>query len=169
MADKAPKRIFVKWVRSGIGFTRRQKVMTRSLGLKRLHQVVSCPDTRQVRGLIRRVRHLVEVVEEPKPAAWLSVPEYTILPPEVREEPAPSAAASEAKGEVAEAAAEAREGGLKFQVGAQGLAPLPGKPKKAAKHKEKAKAGEAGRAKKKGKVRQPTDKSHHPAKKTGKK
>ncbi len=170
MAETSKKKIFVKWVRSGIGFTKRQKQMPRSLGLRRLHQVVSCPDTPQVRGLIQRIHHLVEIVDEPKSPAWLSVPEYTILPPEVVEKPAPKARAAEAEEETAETAAQAKpskEEKLKREAAAELAKSKKGAKPAAAKHKEKAKAREAGHAKKKGKHE--AAKSHHPAKKSGKK
>ena len=61
MADKA--RIAVQWKRSQIGFDRRQRATIRGLGLKRLGQSVELEDTRAVRGMINKVRHLV-VVEE---------------------------------------------------------------------------------------------------------
>lgn len=82
MAGKAQKAIHIKWVRSGIGFPYRQKDAVRSLGLRRLNQVVERPDTPQIRGLVSTVPHLVEIVaSEPKPA-WTSVPEYTLYLPE---------------------------------------------------------------------------------------
>lgn len=84
MTEKAQRTIRIKWVRSGIGFGYHQKEMVRSLGLRRLNQVVERPDTPQVRGLVARIPHLVTIVAEPgKAAAWTSVPEYTIRPPEV--------------------------------------------------------------------------------------
>jgi large subunit ribosomal protein L30 len=95
VAEKAQRTIRIKWVRSGIGCTYRQKEMVRSLGLRRLNQVVECPDTAQVRGLVARIPHLVTIVDEPpKPAAWAAVPEYTLRPPEVV--PVASPAPSEA-------------------------------------------------------------------------
>ncbi len=81
MTKKAQGIVFVKWVRSGIGFPRRQKGMVRSLGLKRVNQVVECPDTPQVRGLVARIPHLVEIVEEAPAVAWAEVPEYRISAP----------------------------------------------------------------------------------------
>lgn len=81
VAKKAQGTVFVKWVRSGIGFPRRQKRMVRSLGLKRVNQVVRCPDTPQVRGLVARIQHLVEIVEEEAAAAWAQTPEYRIGAP----------------------------------------------------------------------------------------
>jgi large subunit ribosomal protein L30 len=62
MPDKTTKTIRIKWVRSGIGFPRRQKTWVRSLGLTELNQVVERPDTPQIRGLVARAHHLVEIL-----------------------------------------------------------------------------------------------------------
>jgi large subunit ribosomal protein L30 len=56
--------IKVKQVKSGIGYNRNQRLSLRGLGLRRMNQVVEVEDTPSVRGLINKVRHLVEVVEE---------------------------------------------------------------------------------------------------------
>lgn len=61
MADTA--RIAIRWVRSEIGFDRRQRATLRGLGLKRLNQRTELEDTPSVRGMIDKVKHLV-VVEE---------------------------------------------------------------------------------------------------------
>lgn len=61
MAEAA--RITIRWVRSEIGFDRRQRATLRGLGLRRLHQRIELEDTPSVRGMIDKVRHLV-VVEE---------------------------------------------------------------------------------------------------------
>lgn len=55
--------ITVKWVRSTIGRISDQKKTIRSLGFKRLHQTLTLPDRPEVRGMINRVIHLVEVKE----------------------------------------------------------------------------------------------------------
>ena len=47
--------------RSGIGRPPVQRLVLRGLGFRRLQQTVVRPDTPQVRGLIRKVIHLVEV------------------------------------------------------------------------------------------------------------
>ena len=47
--------------RSGIGRLPSQRLVLRGLGFRRLQQTVVRPDTPQVRGLIRKVTHLVEV------------------------------------------------------------------------------------------------------------
>jgi large subunit ribosomal protein L30 len=53
----------VKWVVSFISCTDDMRQTIRGLGLRRLHQVVERQDTPAVRGMIHKVRHLVEVVE----------------------------------------------------------------------------------------------------------
>ena len=53
----------VKWIRSFIGCTDDMRQTVRGLGLRKLHQVVERQDTPAVRGMIHKVRHLVEVVE----------------------------------------------------------------------------------------------------------
>jgi large subunit ribosomal protein L30 len=61
VADTA--RIAIRWVRSEIGFDRRQRATLRGLGLRRLNQRIELEDTPSVRGMIDKVKHLV-VVEE---------------------------------------------------------------------------------------------------------
>jgi len=47
--------------KSAIGFDKKQKLVVRGLGLRRLHHTVQLPDTPATRGMILKVRHLVEV------------------------------------------------------------------------------------------------------------
>ncbi len=86
MADKATKTIRIKWVRSGIGFPYTQKGIVRSLGLRKLNQVVERPDTPQIRGIVAKVPHLLAIVEPPAVPAWATIPEFTVRPPEVAPE-----------------------------------------------------------------------------------
>ena len=60
---KSSGSVKVKWVVSFIGCTDDMRQTIRGLGLRRLHQVVERPNTPAVRGMIHKVRHLVEVVE----------------------------------------------------------------------------------------------------------
>lgn len=78
MAKKTSKTIFVRWVRSGIGFSFRQKRMVRSLGLRRLNQTVELEDTPSNRGLVARIPHLVEIVIPEAQPSWASIPEFSI-------------------------------------------------------------------------------------------
>ena len=56
--------IKVKQVRSTNGSDKRQTATMRSLGLRRIGQAVEVPDSPQARGMIAKVRHLVEVSED---------------------------------------------------------------------------------------------------------
>jgi large subunit ribosomal protein L30 len=47
--------------RSRNGSDKRQQATLRSLGLRRIGQTVEVSDTPQIRGMIHKVRHLVEV------------------------------------------------------------------------------------------------------------
>ena len=53
----------VTWVKSSIGYSRRQKRTIRALGLRRLGDVVEHNDTPEVRGMLNKVSHLVQVEE----------------------------------------------------------------------------------------------------------
>lgn len=54
----------LKLVRSVIGTTRYHREVVRGLGLKRLHQTIERSDTPEIRGMLSKVAHLVQVIEE---------------------------------------------------------------------------------------------------------
>jgi large subunit ribosomal protein L30 len=56
--------IRVTYRKSAIGYNQDQKDTVRKLGLKRLNQTVEHPDTPALRGMVFKVRHLVDVQEE---------------------------------------------------------------------------------------------------------
>ena len=60
---KSVGKIKIKWVVSFISCTDDMRATIRGLGLRRLHQVVEREDSPETRGMIHKVRHLVEVVE----------------------------------------------------------------------------------------------------------
>jgi len=53
----------ITWTKSSIGYPKDQKATVRALGLKKLHQQVEQQDTRDIRGMVHKVRHLVTVEE----------------------------------------------------------------------------------------------------------
>ncbi len=55
------KTIRIRQVKSGIGAQRRQRDTLRALGLKHHQDHVVQPDNDAIRGMVNRVRHLVEV------------------------------------------------------------------------------------------------------------
>ncbi len=55
------QRMRVTLVRSPIGYNKRQALVVRGLGLRRIGHSVEVVDNPSVRGMIHKVRHLVEV------------------------------------------------------------------------------------------------------------
>jgi large subunit ribosomal protein L30 len=53
----------LKLVRSVIGTTRYQREVVRGLGLRRINHIVERTDTPELRGMILKVAHLIQVVE----------------------------------------------------------------------------------------------------------
>jgi large subunit ribosomal protein L30 len=66
MAKKTKKsaespKVRIKLVRSPIGFNKTQAATVQGMGLRRLGHTVELADTPATRGMILRVRHLVDV------------------------------------------------------------------------------------------------------------
>ena len=55
--------IKIKQIKSKIGYPVDQKSTLLALGLHKISQVVEVEDTPSIRGIIRKVHHLVNVVE----------------------------------------------------------------------------------------------------------
>ena len=53
----------IKWVRSAIGYPKDQKETIRALRLRKLQHTVEHEDNPAIRGMVRKVSHLVEVEE----------------------------------------------------------------------------------------------------------
>ncbi len=63
MAKTKTETLRIKWVRSFIGCPQDMRLTIRGLGFRRMNQVVERKDTPAIRGMIHKVRHLVEVLE----------------------------------------------------------------------------------------------------------
>jgi large subunit ribosomal protein L30 len=61
--ESGAKTLLVTLVRSPIGYTKDQKKTVLALGLRRVHQTVEHQDNPAVRGMIRKVIHLLQVEE----------------------------------------------------------------------------------------------------------
>ncbi|MGZ8866899.1 MAG: 50S ribosomal protein L30 [Thermoanaerobaculia bacterium] len=61
---KAAGTIRLRQVRSGIDCPREMRETLKALGLGKMHRVTERKDTREVRGMIAKIPHLVEVVNE---------------------------------------------------------------------------------------------------------
>ena len=58
------KTISIKLVKSGIGRMENHKLCIKGLGFKKLNQTVKVLDTPSNRGMINKIKHLVQVVEK---------------------------------------------------------------------------------------------------------
>ena len=56
-------KIKIKLVHSPICTPEKHKKIVRGLGLRKLNQVVERPDTPAFRGMVKKIPHLVELVE----------------------------------------------------------------------------------------------------------
>ena len=63
MAEKV-KMIRIEQVRSGVGRPRLQREVLCSLGLRRIRHVVERQDSPAVRGMVKKISHLVRVLED---------------------------------------------------------------------------------------------------------
>jgi large subunit ribosomal protein L30 len=59
----AAKRLTITLRKSTIGFNKTQAKTVQGMGLRRINHSVELPDTPATRGMILKVRHLVEVSE----------------------------------------------------------------------------------------------------------
>ena len=64
MADKKQKTIKVTWVKSAIGYNKKQAKIVEALGFKKLNETRVLPDNDSIRGSIFLVKHLLKVEEE---------------------------------------------------------------------------------------------------------
>jgi large subunit ribosomal protein L30 len=58
------KKIRIKYVRSKIATPQKHKLVVKGLGFTRLNQVIEREDTPSIRGMIAKIPHLVQVVEQ---------------------------------------------------------------------------------------------------------
>jgi large subunit ribosomal protein L30 len=68
-ANSEAGRLRIRQVASGIGYDKRQKATLKALGLGRIGKSKEHPDNPQVRGMIAKVTHLVDVETEGSGAA----------------------------------------------------------------------------------------------------
>ena len=61
MTKKKENMLRIKWVVSFIACPRDMRQNIRGLGFRRMNQVLELPDTPSNRGMLLKVRHLVEV------------------------------------------------------------------------------------------------------------
>jgi large subunit ribosomal protein L30 len=60
----AEKKLRIKLTGSIIGLSPKQEATVRALGLRRINQLVVQPDTPDIRGMIAKVPHVLQVTDE---------------------------------------------------------------------------------------------------------
>jgi large subunit ribosomal protein L30 len=55
--------IKIQYYRSSIGYSQKQKTIVRNLGITKLNQTVTRPDSPATRGIVAKVPHLLRIVE----------------------------------------------------------------------------------------------------------
>ena len=61
--NKEGGKITIQYYRSSIGYAKKQKEIVRSLGITKLNQTVTRPDSPAMRGIVNKVPHLLRIVE----------------------------------------------------------------------------------------------------------
>ncbi|MBA2378269.1 MAG: 50S ribosomal protein L30 [Blastocatellia bacterium] len=56
-------KIKIQYYRSSIGYSKKQKTIVRSLGITKLNQSVERPDTPSMRGIVKKVPHLLRIID----------------------------------------------------------------------------------------------------------
>jgi large subunit ribosomal protein L30 len=54
----------IKWIKSAIGRTKDQRDTIKSLGFKKLNEEKVVKNTPEIRGMVKKVMHLLEIVED---------------------------------------------------------------------------------------------------------
>jgi large subunit ribosomal protein L30 len=57
------KRIRIQYYRSAIGFNNQQKLVVKGLGFRKLNDTREVEDTPAIRGMVKKVPHLLRIVE----------------------------------------------------------------------------------------------------------
>ncbi|HSQ18799.1 MAG TPA: 50S ribosomal protein L30 [Blastocatellia bacterium] len=63
-AGEGKQKIRIQWYRSTIATPKAHKELVRSLGLTKLNQIVERPDTASTRGMVKKVPHLLRIVDQ---------------------------------------------------------------------------------------------------------
>lgn len=62
--ESKPKTLKITLVKSAIGYSKVHKATLRALGFHKLHQTIEQVDTPALRGMLRKVDHLVRIEEQ---------------------------------------------------------------------------------------------------------
>ena len=55
--------IKIQYYRSMIGYSKHQKAIVKSLGITKLNQTITRPDSPSMRGMVEKIPHLLRIVD----------------------------------------------------------------------------------------------------------
>ena len=61
--NKSSGQITIQYYRSMIGYAKKQKEIIKALGITKLNQTVTHPDSAAARGIVAKVPHLLRIVD----------------------------------------------------------------------------------------------------------
>lgn len=61
--NQAGGELKIQYYRSSIGYAKKQKEIVRTLGITKLNQTVTRPDSPATRGIVKKVPHLLRIVD----------------------------------------------------------------------------------------------------------
>ena len=64
LSGKPSKTLRIRQVKSGIGYNEKQKATLKALGLGRIGRTRTVPDNPELRGMLKKIPHLVQWSEE---------------------------------------------------------------------------------------------------------
>ena len=62
-ADNKGGEVKIQYYRSSIGYAKKQKEIVKSLGITKLNQTITRPDSAATRGIVAKVPHLLRIVD----------------------------------------------------------------------------------------------------------
>jgi large subunit ribosomal protein L30 len=62
-AENQSDKVKIQYYRSVIGYSKKQKEMIKSLGITKLNQTITRPDSAATRGIVAKLPHLLRIVE----------------------------------------------------------------------------------------------------------
>jgi large subunit ribosomal protein L30 len=61
--NQAGGEVKIQYYRSSIGYAKKQKEIIKSLGITKLNQTITRPDSAATRGIVKKVPHLLRFVD----------------------------------------------------------------------------------------------------------
>ena len=61
--ETSTEKLKIQYYKSAIGYSKKQKASVRALGFTKLNQIVEKPDDASMRGVVKKLPHILRIVE----------------------------------------------------------------------------------------------------------